>query len=151
MEELQIGFYRRKESTSVILVLDNDNKDLKGFIFNSENSRYSDGEYGDTWITDFNIIKKNFKISDLLKDKILSHPESKPYLAELKTLFDGGSPFKIKGKFLVNDDKELILIDSISTMKKINKFIEINIYGELRTIKFLDYDRLFSIITKEEL
>jgi len=32
-----------------------------------------------------------------------------------------------------------------------NNLIEINIYGEIRIIEFLDYDKLFHIITKEEL
>jgi len=151
MNDFKVGFYGRTGKKAVVLALDKKNSTRIGFIFNSNDSQ--DGTFGDDWVSTFNIEKDDFFISNDMENQILNElKESESvYLEKVILFFKKNRPFIIKGRFLIKED-EMIPISSILRIKKIdNDFIELNIYGEIKKINFMDYDNLLYLMTKEEL
>jgi len=151
MKDFKVGFYGRKDSNSIILAIARKRTAYIGFIFNSTESQ--EGTFGDDWISNFNIEKDDFFISNAMENQIINElkESESPYLENILFFFNKNKPFIIKGKFLIKED-ELIPIKSILRIKKIDdNFIELNIYGEIKKINFIHYDNLLYLMTKEEL
>jgi len=148
MENFKIGFYERTDFKSIILAVAINGKHKVGFIFDSKN--YSEGFFNNTW-GHFDIEQDDFSLSDIEINKLLLSEDAKPYSEELRLFFYSDILFSFDGKFLESDD-EIISLDSISRIKKINdEFIEINIFGEIKKIHFKEHSKLLRAFKKEEL
>ena len=116
-------------------------KESQGFILNSNN--YAHGRYGKDWVDEFNIIDKEFILSDVDIKAIRKNPNNVSDNVE-EFFLNHSTKFNVINSFLVSELKnDFIKIDILDRISKIDEnTISIVYSGKSEKIRCSEFDKL---------